>query len=140
MTSNKFEPKIVAINCNECSYGAADLAGTSRMITPPNIKIIRVPCTGRVDLIHVLEALNNGADGVMVSGCLKGDCHYVDGNIHAERRIKLLKTMLDRIGFGGERIEMYFMSSSMAAEWHKRAWEFVDRVKKLGPNPKNREE
>ena len=134
-TSQEFSPLIVALCCNECSYGAADLAGTSRMITPPNVHIIRIPCTGRVDILHILEALRDGADGVLVAGCLIGDCHYEDGNLHAERMIIFLKKVLDEIGFGGDRVSIKFMSSSMASEWQKVSREFTDQIRKLGPNP-----
>lgn len=134
--AKEFEPKIVAFCCWWCAYGAADLAGTSKMHYPPNILIVRVPCSGRVDPLHILAAFENGADGVMVEGCLRdGGCHYIDGNMKAERRVKWLKEMLEAIGLGGDRLEMYFMSAGEPDKFVKAAHEFYERIKKLGPSP-----
>lgn len=133
-----FEPRILAICCWWCSYGAADLAGTSKMEYPTNVRIVRVPCTGRVDPVHVLRAFNNGADGVIVAGCLKDGCHYVDGNIKAEARVMNLKRKLKAIGLGDERLEMYFMSAAQSDRFVQAVTEFTERTAKLGPTPLRR--
>ena len=134
----EFEPKVLAICCWWCSYGAADLAGTSKMEYPTNVRIVRVPCTGRVDPVHVLRAFNNGADGVIVAGCLKDGCHYVDGNIKAEARVMNLKRKLKAIGLGDERLEMYFMSAAQSDRFVQAVTEFTERTAKLGPTPLRR--
>lgn len=133
-----FQPRILAICCWWCSYGAADLAGTSKMEYPTNVRIVRVPCTGRVDPVHVLRAFNNGADGVIVAGCLKDGCHYVDGNIKAEARVMNLKRKLKAIGLGDERLEMYFMSAAQSDRFVQAVTEFTERTAKLGPTPLRR--
>ncbi len=126
--------RIVSFCCHYCSYGAADLAGSSKMPYPINVEIIRVPCSGRVDPLHVLHALENGADGVMVTGCLKEQCHFVTGNLHAEKRMIKLQKELETIGLGG-RLEFQLMSAGMAKKWVETAKGFYDRIKELGPNP-----
>ena len=133
-----FEPRIVSFCCHYCSYGAADLAGSSKMPYPINVEIIRVPCSGRVDPLHVLHALEEGADGVMVTGCLKEQCHFVTGNIHAEKRMQKLVQWLEAIGLGG-RLEFQLMSAGMAQKWVETAQSFFDRIIELGPNPLKRE-
>lgn len=132
-----FEPRIVSFCCHYCSYGAADLAGTSKMPYPINVEIIRVPCSGRVDPLHVLRAFQEGADGVMVTGCLKEQCHFVTGNIHAEKRMQKLATDLEAIGLGG-RLIFELMSAGMASKWVETASSFYDRILELGPNPLRR--
>lgn len=129
----KFTPKILAFCCNYCAYAAADLAGVSRMQYPSNIRIIRVPCTGKVDITYLLRAFETGADGVYVAGCLKGGCHFVEGNLHAEVRVKFAKELLDSIGISGDRLEMFFISSAMAPKFIEVAKEMVERITKLGP-------
>jgi coenzyme F420-reducing hydrogenase delta subunit len=130
----KFEPKIMGFCCNWCSYAAADLAGVSRMQYPPNIRIIRVPCTGKVDPIYILKALELGADGVFIAGCIEGECHYLTGNLYARDRVKRLKEDLETIGLGG-RLEMFFISAAMGREFAKTATELTERIRSLGPNP-----
>lgn len=130
-----FEPRIVAFCCHYCAYGAADLAGVSRFQYPPNIEIIRVPCTGKVDVVYMLQAFELGADGVYVAGCLEGDCHFVTGNLRAKKRVEYAKQILDAVGIGGERLEMFHMSSAMGQTFAQVAWEMTERIKKLGPNP-----
>jgi coenzyme F420-reducing hydrogenase delta subunit/ferredoxin len=100
---------------------------------PPNVKIIRLPCTGKVDITYILRAFESGADGVMVCGCLKGGCHFVEGNLHAEDRIKLAKEILEAIGVGGDRLNMYFISSAMAPKFVETAKEVTENIRKLGP-------
>jgi len=129
-----FEPKIVAYCCWWCAYGAADLAGISKLTYPASVRIVRVPCSGRVDPLHVLSAFKAGADGVIVAGCLKdGGCHYVDGNMKAEKRVKTLKKALDSVGIGGDRLEIYFLSAGMPDKFVEYTTEFARRIEQLGP-------
>jgi len=130
-----FEPNIIGFLCNWCSYAGADLAGTSRMKYPPNIKSIRVMCSGRVDPVFVLEALRKGADGVLVAGCHPGDCHYKSGNYKANRRMKLLKKLLEEMAIDPKRVRFEYISASEGAKFASVATEFVDELKKMGPNP-----
>ncbi|MFX0117525.1 MAG: hydrogenase iron-sulfur subunit [Candidatus Hodarchaeota archaeon] len=131
-----FEPLILAIFCQWCTYGAADLAGTSRMQYPPNFRVVRVPCTGKVDPLYIFKAFELGVDGVIISGCLPNQCHYVSGNFAAEKRIKLVKGILDEIGFSSDRLEQYWISASMAPQYVEMAREMTERIRQLGPNPK----
>ena len=133
--TKEFEPNIIGFLCNWCSYAGADLAGTSRMKYPPNIKSIRVMCSGRVDPVFVLEALKKGADGVLVAGCHPGDCHYQSGNYKANRRMKLLKRLLDDLAINPKRVRFEYISASEGAKFASVATEFVDELKKMGPNP-----
>ena len=130
-----FEPIIVAFCCHYCAYTAADMAGSMRLSYPPNVKIIRVPCTGKVDAIHIMKALQKGADGVYIAGCLEGDCHFDNGNIRAARRVEYVKKLLDDIGLGGERVEMITMSAGMGGRFAQTATEFTEKIRKIGPNP-----
>jgi F420-non-reducing hydrogenase iron-sulfur subunit len=132
---DKFEPVIVAFCCHYCAYTAADMAGSKRLHYPPNVKIVRVPCSGKVDAIHVLKALEKGADGVYVAGCLDGDCHFKTGNTRAARRVAYVKKLLDEIGIGGERVEMFLMSAGMGERFAQTASDFTEKIRSLGPNP-----
>jgi coenzyme F420-reducing hydrogenase delta subunit len=132
--SKDFEPKIVGFLCNWCSYAGADLAGTSRMEYPPNIRIIRVPCSGRVNPLFVLKALTGGADGVLVSGCHIGDCHYSEGNFYARRRFAVLKNLLEYLGIDPRRFQMSWVSASEGAKWAQVVGEMVEEIKQAGPN------
>jgi coenzyme F420-reducing hydrogenase delta subunit/formate hydrogenlyase subunit 6/NADH:ubiquinone oxidoreductase subunit I len=125
----------VGFVCNECVYAAADLAGTSRFKYPENVRLIRVPCSGQVDIIHILRAFEDGADGIFVGGCLKDQCHYVDGNYKAEDRVEFLKNILKTNGLEEERLSINFLSAAMAREFVKVATEFTEKVKELGPSP-----
>jgi coenzyme F420-reducing hydrogenase delta subunit len=129
-----FEPTIVAFFCNWCTYTAADLAGTSRLSYPPNIKIIRMMCSGMVDPKYVIKALLEGADGVIVSGCNPGDCHYINGNYKARRRIKLLREILPRFGFEPERLRLTWIAASDGVLLAETMQEMVDQIKALGPS------
>ena len=131
----KFEPSIVGFLCNWCSYAGADLAGTSRLKYPANIKTIRVMCSGRVDPVFILKALKDGADGVLIAGCHPGDCHYHSGNYKANRRVKLLKKLLAELGLESERVRFEYISASEGKEYASIVTEFTDEIKKLGPNP-----
>ena len=131
----EFEPNIIGFLCNWCSYAGADLAGTSRIKYPPNIKSIRVMCSGRVDLVFILEALKKGADGVLVAGCHPGDCHYQSGNYKTNRRIMLLKKLLDNMGVEPERVRFEYISASEGQKFAQVVTDFVGELKKLGPSP-----
>jgi heterodisulfide reductase subunit A len=130
-----FEPLILCFACQWCSYGAADLAGVSRIQYPPNIRILRVPCSGRVDVLHLLEAFLDGADGVIVTGCLIGDCHYTDGNLKAKSRVETLKKSMRALNMDPERLEIGFASSSEGQKFANMMMDFVEKIRKLGPNP-----
>jgi F420-non-reducing hydrogenase iron-sulfur subunit len=135
----EFEPNIIGFLCNWCSYAGADLAGTSRLKYPPNIKPIRVMCSGRVDPIFILEALKKGADGVLVAGCHPGDCHYQSGNYKTNRRIKLLKKLLAELGVEPERVRFECISASEGQKFASVVTDFVGEIKKIGPNPLKRQ-
>ena len=138
--SERFEPEILAFCCNYCAYAAADLAGSMRSEYPPNVKILHLPCTGRVDVLHVLRALEAGIDGVLIAGCEEGSCHFETGNLRARKRIKYAKTLLEEIGMEPERVEMYNLSAAMAPRFVEVATEFTERIRGLGPNPVARQE
>jgi F420-non-reducing hydrogenase iron-sulfur subunit len=129
------EPVIVAFVCNWCTYTAADLAGTSRLIYPQNVRLIRMMCTGMVDPKFVIKALLQGADAVLISGCHPGDCHYINGNFKARRRVKLLKEILPKFGFDERRLKLTWIGASEGHEFAHTIKEMVEEVKKLGPNP-----
>jgi F420-non-reducing hydrogenase iron-sulfur subunit len=132
-----FEPTIVAFCCHYCAYTAADMAGSQRICYPANVKIIRVPCSGKVDAIHILKAFEKGADGVVVAGCLEGDCHFKTGNFRAARRVAYVKKLLDEIGIGSERLEMVTMSAGMGDRFAEKAKEITEKIRGLGPSPIN---
>lgn len=132
--AKEFEPNIIGFLCNWCSYAGADLAGTSRIKYPANIKSIRVMCSGRVDPVFILEALKKGADGVLVAGCHPGDCHYQSGNYKTNRRIKLLKKLLGDLGVEQERVRFEYISASEGQKFAQVVTDFVDVLKKLGPS------
>jgi F420-non-reducing hydrogenase iron-sulfur subunit len=131
----EFEPKIIGFLCNWCSYAGADLAGTSRIKYPPNIKSIRIMCSGRVDPVFVLDALKKGADGVLVAGCHPGDCHYQSGNYKTNRRIKLLKRIIEEMGVEPNRVRFEYISASEGQKFAQVVTDFVDELKKMGPIP-----
>ncbi|PIV70420.1 MAG: methyl-viologen-reducing hydrogenase subunit delta [Euryarchaeota archaeon CG01_land_8_20_14_3_00_38_12] len=135
MKEEGFEPNLIGFLCNWCSYAGADLAGTSRIKYPPNIKSIRVMCSGRVDPVFILEALKKGADGILVAGCHPGDCHYQSGNYKTNRRIKLLKKFLEEMGIEPNRVRFEYISASEGKKFALIVTEFVNELKKMGPNP-----
>lgn len=130
-----FEPKIVAITCNFCTYAGADLAGTSRIQYPTNVRIIRVMCSGRVDPTFVLRALEEGADGILVAGCHPGDCHFLAGNEKAARRYTILSKMLRQVGLEPERVRLEWISASEGEKFAKVIRSMVQDLKRVGPNP-----
>ncbi len=132
---SNYDPTIVAFLCNWCSYAGADLAGTSRSEYPPNVRVIRVMCTGRVDPIFVLRALSSGADGVLIAGCHPGDCHYQTGNYRARRRITMLHELLDSVGIGRERLRLRWVGASEGDLFATTIKEMVEEMRGLGPNP-----
>ena len=131
--SEDFEPKIAAFLCRWCSYAGADLAGTSRIRYPPNVRIIRVPCSARIDPKLVLKALERGVDGVLVSGCHPGDCHYTSGNYHARRRMAMLRKLLEFMGVDPRRMQMSWVSASEGRKWAQVVGDVVEDIKELGP-------
>jgi coenzyme F420-reducing hydrogenase delta subunit len=133
--SDTFEPRILAFCCKYCAYAAADLAGSMRLSYPANIKVIQVPCTGRVDIIHLLRAIEDGADGIYVAGCLEGECHFIEGNLRARKRVNYVKEVLKDIGIEPERVEMYNLSSAMGPRFAEIAQEMTQKIKELGPSP-----
>jgi F420-non-reducing hydrogenase iron-sulfur subunit len=128
-----FEPKLVGFLCNWCSYTGADLAGTARMKYPPNLRVIRVMCSGRVDPNFILEALARGADGVLVLGCHPGDCHYTEGNYKCQRRLPLTRKLAEQMGIDPRRIRLEWVSASEGARFTQVVTEFTDEVRALGP-------
>ncbi len=131
----EYEPKIIAFLCNWCTYTGADLAGTSRLQYPANVRIIRLMCTGAVDTIYVLKALIEGADGVLIGGCHPGDCHYQTGNYKARRRVVILKKILNQFGYDEERIWLRWISASEGKLFADTITEIVKELREKGPNP-----
>ena len=130
-----FEPRIVAFFCNWCTYLAADLAGTSRMKYAPNVRVVRVMCSGRVDPQFVLDAFAHGADGVLIGGCHPGDCHYQEGNYKAEKRAEAIRLMLGDFGIEEERFRLEWVSAAEGARFAQVVREFTEQVQKLGVSP-----
>ena len=135
MSNNDFEPRIIGFFCNWCTYAAADTAGVSRMRQPSNVDIVRVMCTGRVDPTFVLKAFAQGADGVLVSGCHPGQCHYEKGNLNARRRVTALKPFLEAVGIGRDRLRLEWIAASEAPKVAEVVAEFTETIKRLGPGP-----
>jgi F420-non-reducing hydrogenase iron-sulfur subunit len=133
-----FEPTIVAFCCHYCAYGAADLAGSMRLEYPTNIRVIRLPCTGKITPVFLLRAFERGADGVYVAGCLEGDCHFIHGNLVAKPRVNYTRKLIAEVGLEPERLEMFNMSAAMGPRFAEVAREFTDRILQLGPSPLNK--
>lgn len=129
----EFEPKIVAFCCHYCAFAAADLAGVLRLRYPPNVHIIRLPCTGRVDSLYLLRALEMGVDGVLVAGCLEGECHFLSGNLRAKERVGHIHGILEKLGIEPERLAFYNLSSAQGDRFQEIAQEMTERVRELGP-------
>lgn len=128
-----FQPKITAFVCNWCTYAGADLTGTSRIKYAPNVRVIRVPCTGRIDFMLVMKALARGADGVIVSGCHPNDCHYTAGNFHARRRWMVFRDLLGFLGQDVERVRFAWISAAEGARWAQFVNEVTDAIRQMGP-------
>lgn len=131
-----WQPRIVAFLCNWCSYAGADLAGISRLQYPPNVRVIRVPCSGRINALYILRALQSGADGVLVSGCHPGDCHYISGNLVARRRFAMMKTFLDYVGLEADRVQFSWVSAAEGQRFAALISQVTESVRKLGPATK----
>ncbi len=138
MTDPAFQPKILGILCTWCSYSGADGAGQSRTAYPPNVKVVRVMCSGRVDPSFIISALADGADGVLVCGCHPGDCHYINGNCKAAARMTVLSTMLEQLGIEPERVRLEWISASEGARYAELVAEMTEQVRALGPLSWNR--
>jgi F420-non-reducing hydrogenase iron-sulfur subunit len=134
MKKEDFNPKILAFLCNWCSYAGADLAGTSRIKYPSSILPIRVMCSSRVDPLFVLKAYLNGADGILVTGCHPGDCHYQEGNYFTRRRFAMLKKVVENLGLDSDRLRLSWVSASEGQKYAKVATEFNKKIKELGEN------
>jgi coenzyme F420-reducing hydrogenase delta subunit len=129
------EPVVVVFACDYCAYTAADVAGRMNLAYPSGVRILRVPCTGKVEALHLMHALENGADGVLVAGCLAGDCHFRSGNQRAEARVRRVQALLEEIGIGGQRVAMARMSAGQGAVFAQSATEFSQQIAAMGPNP-----
>ena len=130
-----FEPRIVGFFCNWCTYTGADMAGVARMTYAPNVRVVRVMCSGRLDPQFILTALRQGADAVLIGGCHPGDCHYSEGNYHTRRRMTVLKSLLDFLGIDGRRLQLSWVSASEGKKWAEVVDAAVAEVRKAGPNP-----
>jgi F420-non-reducing hydrogenase iron-sulfur subunit len=135
--NESFEPQILAYCCKYCAYAAADLAGSMRLNYPSNVKVIQVPCSGRVDILHLLAAFENGADGVYVAGCLEGECHFLEGNLKTRRKVESVQRTLEELGIEPERVQMYNLSSAQGPRFAEIATEMTEKIKALGPSPVN---
>lgn len=129
-----FEPKIIALVCNWCTYTAADLAGTARLKYPPNVRVVRLMCTGMIDPKHIIKAFLEGADGVLIGGCHPGDCHYINGNLKAQKRISGVGKILEQFGFETNRLKLKWIGASEGPEFQENMQQFVEEIKALGPS------
>jgi F420-non-reducing hydrogenase iron-sulfur subunit len=131
----QFEPTILALCCHHCAYAAADLAGSMRVQYPPNVRILRLPCTGKVDIGYIMRAFERGIDGVIVAGCLEGGCHFQEGNLRAKKRVTLVRELMAEAGLESERLEMFNLSSAQGQTFADIVDLMTQRVKELGPSP-----
>jgi F420-non-reducing hydrogenase iron-sulfur subunit len=131
----EFEPKIIGFLCYWCSYAGADLAGVSRFQYPPNLRVVRVMCSGRIDPTIPLEVLMRGADGIMILGCHPADCHYVEGNLYEERKVKMLKKLIALTGLEPDRLQLDWVSAAEGQRFAQIITEFTEHIRKLGPSP-----
>lgn len=131
--ATSWEPRIVAFICNWCTYTGADLAGTSRMKYPPNVRVIKIPCTGRFDPLFMIKAFERGADGVLVSGCHPGDCHYTAGNYNARRKYTVFKSLLETLGMDTDRFWFSWISASEGGKWVETIQKFTEVIREKGP-------
>ncbi|MBN1890832.1 MAG: hydrogenase iron-sulfur subunit [Thermoflexales bacterium] len=132
---NGFEPEITAFTCIYCADMAADTAGALRVQYPANVKLVKLPCTGKTDIRYILKAFEEGADGVYIVACPIGNCHHVRGNERAQRRVDKAKEILDKVGLGHERLEIFFLSGGQGETFAQAARAMTERIKALGPNP-----
>jgi F420-non-reducing hydrogenase iron-sulfur subunit len=129
------QPVILAFCCHYCAYAAADLAGSMRLQYPSNVRVLRLPCTGKIEVNYILSAFERGADGVIVAGCLEGGCHFLEGNLRARKRVERAKRLLEEIGLEPARLEMYNLSSAEGARFAEIVTEMDERIRQLGPSP-----
>ena len=134
-----FEPRIIGFCCNWCAYAGADLAGISRIQYPPNLRMIKVMCSGTIDPTYILEAFQKGADGVFIGGCHPGDCHYQSGNYKTMRKIVLVKRLLSQLGISPQRLKLEWVSAAEGQRFAQVVTDFIAEVRELGPNPLNQE-
>ncbi len=134
-----WEPRVVAFICNWCTYTGADLAGTSRMKYPPNVRVIKIPCSGRFDPLFMIKAFERGADGVLVSGCHPGDCHYSEGNFNARRKFTVFRSLLDTLGVDMDRVWFSWISASEGGKWVETVTRFTEVIREKGPFMEYRE-
>ena len=132
------EPVILALCCHYCAYAAADMAGSMRLKYPSSVRVLRFPCTGKIEVNYILAAFERGIDGIMIAGCLEGGCHFLEGNLRARRRMERAKGILDEIGLGGGRLEMFNLSSAEGPRFAEIATEMHQRIVQLGPSPLRR--
>lgn len=130
---SEWQPRILALLCNWCSYAGADLAGVSRLQYPPNIRVVRIPCSGRVDPMFLLKSLQNGYDGILVSGCHPGDCHYLSGNYYARRKFAVIKPLLEYIGIEPERLQFSWVSAGEGDRFSQVVKKVTEDIRKIGP-------
>ena len=133
-----FEPTILALCCHYCAYAAADLAGSMRVQYPPNVRVLRLPCTGKVDIAYIMRAFEQGVDGVIVAGCLEGGCHFQEGNLRAKKRVALARQVLEEAGIEADRLEMFNLSSAEGQTFAEIVEMMTNRLRKLGPSPLRR--
>jgi coenzyme F420-reducing hydrogenase delta subunit len=133
MSDKEFEPKIVAFCCTYCAFAAADLAGSMRIQYSPNVRIVKLVCTGKVDPLFILKAFEDGADGVFVAGCMEGECHFLEGNIRAKKKVTYAKRLLEEVGINPDRAEMFNLSSAMGGRFAEIVEEMTERIRQLGP-------
>jgi F420-non-reducing hydrogenase iron-sulfur subunit len=129
------EPLILAFCCHYCAYAAADLAGSMRLQYPGNVRVLRLPCTGKIEVNYILAAFERGVDGVIVAGCLEGGCHFLEGNLRARRRVERAQQLLSEIGLEPQRLEMFNLSSAQGSRFAEIVTEMTDRLRRLGPSP-----
>jgi F420-non-reducing hydrogenase iron-sulfur subunit len=133
--AGSWNPEIIAFCCNYCAHSAAALAGSERLQYPAGVRIISTPCTGKLELEHLLDAFEKGIDGILIVGCLEGDCHFVEGNLRARKRTDRIRSILDEIGLGAERLKMVNLSDVMASAFVDHVKEVMETIRTLGPNP-----
>lgn len=133
--ADEYDPKILAFLCNWCSYAGADLAGVSRMQYPPNIRVIRFMCTGRIDPVFMIRPLTRGVDGVLIAGCHPGECHYGKGNLYTRRRVLMAKKLLESLGIEPERLRLEWVAASEGPKFAQVVTDFTEAARGLGPNP-----
>jgi F420-non-reducing hydrogenase iron-sulfur subunit len=135
MTDDTFEPTVLVLACQHRGYAAADLAGSMHLEYPANVRIVRIPCSGKTDTLYLLRAFEEGVDAVFVAACKKGLCHYLEGNYSAERRVNYTKQLLDELGLGGDRLAIYFFDAAEGPKFVQAVREMTARARELGPNP-----